>query len=466
MSANPSIKSKAATRVVRRAAPVAKKTPAASAAGQAARAVAVAKDDGLLCSIRRPVNRLLLDKEPERDKLQCPGCGENLLWRTPGKDGKIWFGCAGACSKLARDLENGRGPDERGRSGTSTYASYHLETQILETWVPTALRAASNPGSSPAKRDAPAGGRAAAARDADNETSSASDDEDAKDESATSEDERGSDGEPGNSSSDEEELPTFVRPSREVHVELETQNGDECHFTVDTLSDTFWYYLLDRNVRLYMAHFRGVYALEVFHAWERRGWMPYVEGRSDNVRIVGSNIRFRICHASHQLELPTGSAPILPALSPVERPVKVFDLTISDRDSDVEERISTPSSPAPTRTTLKGATAARAKADAPKPLTLAPRKTAAAAKDGRALAVSTPSAKASTTAKASTSAAATKGSSSKRAGADTAARSGAKASGTGTPKRAGGSASPAKGKRAAASAPEGAKERTKKARVD
>ncbi|EJD34555.1 hypothetical protein AURDEDRAFT_176416 [Auricularia subglabra TFB-10046 SS5] len=451
MSANPSTKSKAATRVVRRAAPVAKKTPAASAADKAARAVAVAKDDGLLCSIRRPVNRLLLDKEPERDRLQCPGCGENLLWRTPGKDGKIWFGCAGACSKLARELENGRGPDERGRSGTSTYASYHLETQILETWVPTALRAASNPGSSPAKR-------AAAARDADNETSSASDDEDAKDESASSEDERGSEGDPGHSSTDDEELPTFVRPSREVHVELETQNGDECHFTVDTLSETFWYYLLDRDVRLYMAHFRGVYALEVFHAWERRGWMPYVEGRSDNVRIVGSNIRFRICHASHELELPTGSAPILPALSPVGRPEKVFDLTISDSDGDVEERISTPSSPAPTRSTVKKATAARAKADAPKPLTLAPRKTAAAAaaKDGRALAVSSPSAK------ASTSAAATKGSSSKRAAADTAVRSGAKASGTGTPKRDGGSASPAKGKRAAASVPEGSKAPPKK----
>ncbi|EJD33248.1 hypothetical protein AURDEDRAFT_177676 [Auricularia subglabra TFB-10046 SS5] len=232
-------KSKAATRVVRRAG--VKKSSAPSLADKAGRA----SDDttalhDLLCSVERPVNRRLLDKEPERRQLQCPGCGERQLWRTVGKDGKTWFGCAGRCSVLARDVENGRGPGERGRSCTSTYASYHTETQIFESWVPTAVRAASHAGSSPAKQ-------VAAHRDSESAASSASEDEAGTDGSATSEGED-DDGRPAGDHSDEE-LPSFIRNTRKVHASVETMKGLKYRFTVETLSETFWYYLMDTKVQ-------------------------------------------------------------------------------------------------------------------------------------------------------------------------------------------------------------------------
>ncbi|EJD42632.1 hypothetical protein AURDEDRAFT_168159 [Auricularia subglabra TFB-10046 SS5] len=441
-------KSKAATRVVRRSGGKKSSPPSlGEKAGRAGDDTTAAHD--LLCCLERPVNRRLLDKEPEHRQLQCPGCGERKLWRTAGKDGKTWFGCAGPCSVLARDVENGRAPGERGRSCTSTYASYHPETQIFESWVPTAVRAASHAGSSPPKQAAPPRHSGSAA-------SSASEDERSTDGSATS-DEEDDDGHPAGDHSDEE-LPIFIRNTRKVHASVETTKGLKYQFTVETLSETFWYYLMDAKVQEYMEHFRGVYALEVFHAWEGRGWMPYAAGGNDVVRIVDNSIRFRICHAAHEQALPAGAAPELLPSTKGTAAATVFDLTIGDSDDEDEtDGISVPMLPVPARNAVKAPIAGRAKADAPKPLQLAPRKTATASKtaEGSGAAGSTP--KASTSARGGKESAT---SASKRAAARTGiASSGAKAGATGTAKRASGSASSSKGKRGAVSAPEGAKER-------
>ncbi|EJD54910.1 hypothetical protein AURDEDRAFT_156686, partial [Auricularia subglabra TFB-10046 SS5] len=130
-----------------------------------------------------------------------------------------------------------------------------------------------------------------------------------------------------------------------------------------------------------MEHFRGVYALEVFHAWEGRGWMPYASGGNDVVRIIHNNIRFRICHATHEQAVPAGAAPeLLPSMQGTAA-ATVFDLTISDSDDEDEtDGISAATSPVPAREAVKAPIAGRAKADGPKPLQLAPRKTATASK--------------------------------------------------------------------------------------